>query len=98
MSQLSRTLMAACLAPNDCAIVRQLGSSWQAHPREGTTVSTYTSAVKPSSADFLANRAAMEALVADLRAKVAQAALGGGPAALGRHLALRKLLSRQPVN
>src|SRR5712675_3508600 len=97
MSQLSRTLMAACLAHNNCAIVRQLGSSWQAHPREDTTVPTYSSAVKPGSPDFLANRAAMQALVADLRSKVAQAALGGGQAARDRHLARGKLLPRERV-
>ncbi|HKC15260.1 MAG TPA: carboxyl transferase domain-containing protein, partial [Steroidobacteraceae bacterium] len=61
-------------------------------------MSTYTSAVKPSSPDFLANRAAMEALVADLRAKVAQAALGGGAVARDRHLARGKLLPRERVN
>ncbi|HMI36378.1 MAG TPA: carboxyl transferase domain-containing protein [Steroidobacteraceae bacterium] len=61
-------------------------------------MSTYTSAVKPSSPDFLANRLGMEALVADLRAKVAQAALGGGAVARDRHLARGKLLPRERVN
>jgi len=60
-------------------------------------VPTYSSAVKPGSPDFLANRAAMQALVADLRSKVAQAALGGGQAARDRHLARGKLLPRERV-
>ena len=61
-------------------------------------MSTYTSAVKPRSADFLANRAAMQALVADLRSRVARAALGGGTVARDRHLARGKLLPRERVN
>ncbi|MGB8692585.1 MAG: carboxyl transferase domain-containing protein, partial [Steroidobacteraceae bacterium] len=61
-------------------------------------MSTYASSVKPRSAEFLANQAAMQALVADLRDKVARAALGGGSAARERHLARGKLLPRERVN
>ncbi len=49
------------------------------------------------SADFVANAAAMRALVDDLNAKVNQAALGGGPVARARHTARGKLLSRDRV-
>ncbi|MDB5894955.1 MAG: methylcrotonoyl-CoA carboxylase [Rhodoferax sp.] len=49
------------------------------------------------SADFQANAAAMRALVDDLRAKVAQAAAGGGEAARAKHTARGKLLPRERV-
>ncbi|MDO8459035.1 MAG: carboxyl transferase domain-containing protein [Burkholderiaceae bacterium] len=49
------------------------------------------------SADFVANAAAMRALVDDLNAKVNQAALGGGPVARARHTARGKLLPRDRV-
>src|SRR5258708_2842140 len=98
MAKLSRRLMVACFDPDNCAIVRQSGSSWQAHPRGVATVSTYASAVKPSSTDHQANRLGMQALVAALRSRVAQAALGGGAVARDRHLARGKLLPRERVN
>ncbi|MFO1376068.1 MAG: carboxyl transferase domain-containing protein [Steroidobacteraceae bacterium] len=47
--------------------------------------------------EFAANAAAMRALVEDLRAQVAKAALGGGEAARARHLARGKLLPRDRV-
>jgi 3-methylcrotonyl-CoA carboxylase beta subunit len=60
-------------------------------------VATLTSAVNPRSADFLANRDAMQPLVAELRSRVAQAAQGGGAAARARHVARGKLLPRERV-
>ena len=50
------------------------------------------------SADFLANAAAMQAVVDDLQAKIAQAQLGGGDAARAKHVARNKLLPRDRVN
>jgi 3-methylcrotonyl-CoA carboxylase beta subunit len=49
------------------------------------------------SEDFRTNAAAMEVLVADLRDKVAQLALGGGQATRDKHLARGKLLPRERV-
>ena len=49
------------------------------------------------SAEFVANAAAMGGLVADLRAKVAEIAQGGGAAARERHVARGKLLPRDRV-
>ncbi|MFN7724028.1 MAG: carboxyl transferase domain-containing protein [Rubrivivax sp.] len=49
------------------------------------------------SADFLANAAAMRALVADLRARLDQVAQGGGEAARAKHTARGKLLPRERV-
>ncbi|HEY3597232.1 MAG TPA: carboxyl transferase domain-containing protein [Paraburkholderia sp.] len=53
--------------------------------------------LNPRSDDFRANAAALEALVADLREKIAKLALGGGPAARDKHLARGKLLPRDRV-
>ena len=47
--------------------------------------------------EFRANRLAMESLVADLRTRLAAAALGGGEASRARHMARGKLLPRQRV-
>jgi 3-methylcrotonyl-CoA carboxylase beta subunit len=58
-------------------------------------VATLISAVNCRSPEFLANRQAMLPLVADLRARVAQAAQGGGAAARARHVARGKLLPRE---
>ncbi len=60
-------------------------------------VSTIESSLSARSADFQANTAAMRALVADLRARVAAAALGGSGAARSRHTARGKLLPRERV-
>ena len=49
------------------------------------------------SADFLANAAAMRALVDDLNAQIARAALGGGEAARAKHTGRGKLLPRERV-
>ena len=51
----------------------------------------------PPGADARANAAAMAALVADLRAKVAAIALGGPAASRDRHVARGKLLPRERV-
>ena len=53
--------------------------------------------ITPRSPDFAANEAAMRALVADLRARVAEVEHGGGKAARRRHLARGKLLPRERV-
>ena len=51
----------------------------------------------PRDATFVANREAMAALVADLRAKVAHIEKGGGAAACAKHVARGKLLPRERV-
>ena len=56
------------------------------------------SKLNPRSEDFRANAAAMEAIVADLKAKVAKLAEGGGVKAREKHLARGKLLPRDRVN
>ena len=55
------------------------------------------SAVNPRSAEFQANRAQMQALVADLQAKVAAVKEGGGAEAREKHLGRGKLLPRDRV-
>jgi 3-methylcrotonyl-CoA carboxylase beta subunit len=59
---------------------------------------TLHSAISPQDAGFAANAAAMRALVADLRAKVAEVKLGGGAVARERHLSRGKMLPRARVN
>src|ERR1700758_301185 len=53
--------------------------------------------LNPRSDDFRANAAALEALVADLRAKIEKLSLGGGQAARDRHVSRGKLLPRERV-
>ncbi len=60
-------------------------------------MSVLPTALAPGSAEFHANQAAMGALVADLRARVAKIAEGGGAAARRRHLDRGKLLARERV-
>ncbi len=55
------------------------------------------SSLKPDSADFKANAAHMEDLVADLREKVSTIAIGGSERARDRHLSRGKLLPRERV-
>jgi 3-methylcrotonyl-CoA carboxylase beta subunit len=55
------------------------------------------SKLNPRSEDFKANAAAMQAVVDDLRDKVAKIALGGGEAASAKHVARGKLLPRDRV-
>ena len=56
------------------------------------------SAVDPSSAAFAANTARAEGLVAELRAELATAALGGPESARERHVSRGKLLPRDRVD
>ncbi|MBV9581425.1 MAG: methylcrotonoyl-CoA carboxylase [Chloroflexi bacterium] len=56
------------------------------------------SRVDPSEPEFQANREHNLALVADLRARLAQVKLGGGADAVRRHLARGKLLARDRVD
>jgi 3-methylcrotonyl-CoA carboxylase beta subunit len=55
------------------------------------------SKLNPRSDDFRANAAALEALVADLRAKIEQLAQGGGQAARDKHTSRGKLLPRERI-
>ncbi len=55
------------------------------------------SKIDPNSEQAQANAAHMHALVADLRAQVARAALGGGERARQKHLARDKLLPRERI-
>ncbi|WKB54835.1 carboxyl transferase domain-containing protein [Eleftheria terrae] len=57
----------------------------------------FESKLNPRAEDFKANAAAMQALVADLHARLAQIAQGGGEAARAKHLARGKLLPRDRV-
>jgi 3-methylcrotonyl-CoA carboxylase beta subunit len=53
--------------------------------------------LNPRSDDFRANAAALETLVADLRARIEKLALGGGEAARDKHLSRGKLLPRDRI-
>src|SRR5262249_60980936 len=55
------------------------------------------SKLDPRDATFAGNREAMKALVADLRAKVAEVELGGGTGPRAKHTARGKLLPRERV-
>jgi 3-methylcrotonyl-CoA carboxylase beta subunit len=57
-----------------------------------------TSRIDPGSGEFLANADAMRRAVEDLRARVGEAAAGGGDAAREKHLARGKLLPRDRVD
>jgi len=57
-----------------------------------------TTQINPRSADFVANSAVMNALVADLEAKLAVVAQGGGAAARAKQAARGKLLPRERVD
>ncbi|MDC7120182.1 methylcrotonoyl-CoA carboxylase [Cellulomonas fimi] len=59
---------------------------------------TLRTAADPSAPDHAANAAAQRALVADLRDRLATAALGGPPAARERHVARGKLLTRERID
>ncbi len=60
-------------------------------------MTVFTTAVDPRSAAFKANAAAMEALVADLRATVQQIKLGGGEHARAKHVERGRLLVRERI-
>ena len=53
--------------------------------------------IDPRSADFQANAAHLEGLVADLKARLARSALGGGEKARAKHTERGKLLPRERV-
>jgi 3-methylcrotonyl-CoA carboxylase beta subunit len=57
-----------------------------------------TTQINSRSADFIANSAVMSALIADLQAKLAVVAQGGGAAARAKHEARGKLLPRERVD
>src|SRR5208282_5483329 len=56
------------------------------------------SSIDPRSNEFVANRDAMRALVADLREKLKGARLGGGAEAQKRHRERGKMLARERVD
>ena len=56
-----------------------------------------TSAIDTNSDGFKANAAAMQSLVDELRAKTAEAAIGGSERSRDKHLARGKLLPRERV-
>ena len=58
---------------------------------------TIESKLSPRDPTFAANRDAMLALCADLRARIAAVEQGGGDAARARHVARGKLLPRERV-
>jgi 3-methylcrotonyl-CoA carboxylase beta subunit len=60
-------------------------------------VAVLPTAIDPASAEFKANAAAMDSLVAKLRAETSKAALGGPEAARARHTSRGKLLPRERV-
>ena len=60
-------------------------------------MSILESTLQPRSEDFLANAQVMRVLVADLRAKVATLAQGGGESSRARHMARGKLLPEDRV-
>ena len=55
------------------------------------------SKLKPRSAEFQANAAAMHALVQDLNVQIAKSALGGGEVARAKHTGRGKLLPRERI-
>ena len=55
------------------------------------------SKLKPRSAEFQANAAAMQALVQDLNVQIAKSALGGGEVARAKHTGRGKLLPRERI-
>jgi 3-methylcrotonyl-CoA carboxylase beta subunit len=70
--------------------LKSLSHVWEPMPK-------IESQISEASAEFQANRAAMTALIAELEAKRAEAALGGPEKARERHLARGKLLPRERV-
>ncbi len=57
-----------------------------------------TSAIDTTSPEFVANKAKMESLIADLRTRVAKIEQGGGEKARDRHTSRGKLLPRDRIN
>jgi 3-methylcrotonyl-CoA carboxylase beta subunit len=64
----------------------------------GKTMTTVQSAIDIDSREFAANTAAMNALVADLRAKLEAATQGGSEEARARHAGRGKLLPRERID
>jgi 3-methylcrotonyl-CoA carboxylase beta subunit len=60
-------------------------------------MSVFKSNINPRSEEFRANAAQMRTVVADLRGKIDQIALGGGEESRARHVARGKLLPRERV-
>ena len=60
-------------------------------------MAVFQSRINPNSAEFEANRAAMQRLVDDLRAQVASIGRGGSERARQKHLARGKLLPRERI-
>ena len=63
-----------------------------------SSMETLTSGARPISAEFRANEAAQLAAVAELRARLATAALGGSAQSRERHIARGKLLPRDRID
>ena len=61
-------------------------------------MSVLDSGLDAQSAEFARNRAANEALIADLKARVAAVAQGGGEQARAKHVARGKLLVRDRIS
>jgi 3-methylcrotonyl-CoA carboxylase beta subunit len=61
------------------------------------TMPVLESKLKPRSAEFQANAAAMQALVQDLNVQIAKSALGGGEVARAKHTGRGKLLPRERI-
>ncbi|SHL90579.1 3-methylcrotonyl-CoA carboxylase beta subunit [Roseovarius litoreus] len=58
----------------------------------------FETAIRTDSENFCANRAAYQALIDELRARVARVTQGGNPAHVARHLARGKLLVRDRID
>jgi 3-methylcrotonyl-CoA carboxylase beta subunit len=67
-------------------------------PLPGKTMTTVHSTIDVDSREFAANTAAMNALVADLRAKLDAATQGGSEEARARHAGRGKLLARERID
>jgi 3-methylcrotonyl-CoA carboxylase beta subunit len=57
----------------------------------------FNSSINPRSAEFVANRRAMQALVDDLRTQLSRATAGGSAKAVERHKARKRLLPRERI-
>ncbi|KAN0064729.1 hypothetical protein ACQY0O_001784 [Thecaphora frezii] len=77
------------------AALRPFSAQFHSVPQHLTSV--LPNDVDPSSDDFAANRAAMDALVAELDAKHAAISLGGSQKARDRHVSRGKMLARDRV-
>ena len=78
--------------------VRTYRGSGYAIPRASAAMTALRSTIDPHGRELAQNAAAMRALVADLREKLAAATQGGSEEARARHVARGKLLARERVN